>query len=59
VSLSQKIQDIIVRGGGYSELEAQATAEGFRGMRDYGWEKVIAGETTITEVLSATSTDMG
>lgn len=59
VSLSQKIQDIIVRGGGYSELEAQAKAEGFRAMREYGWEKVIAAETTITEVLSATSTDMG
>ena len=58
VPLSQKIQDIIVKGGGYAELEAQAKTEGFQGMRDYGWEKVIAGETTIAEVLSATSSDM-
>ena len=41
-----------------AELEAQAKMEGFQGMREYGWEKVIAGETTIAEVLSATSSDM-
>ena len=59
VSLSQKIQDLIVKEAGYAELEAQAREEGFRGMREYGWEKVISGETTIEEVLSATSTDIG
>ncbi|QQL44820.1 GspE/PulE family protein [Sulfuriroseicoccus oceanibius] len=58
VVLSQAIQDLLIQGKGYAEIDAQARAEGFVPMREYGWQKVIDGETTIEEVMSATTTDM-
>ena len=27
-------------------------------MREYGWEKVLAGQTTIEEVVSATTSEL-
>jgi type II secretory ATPase GspE/PulE/Tfp pilus assembly ATPase PilB-like protein len=39
------------------EVRAQALRDGFIPMRAYGWEKVMAGETTLEEVVSVTSGD--
>ena len=36
-------------------LKAKAIAEGMVPMRDYGWAKVINGETTIDEVIAVTA----
>lgn len=36
----------------YSQLKKTALANGMVTLRDYGWSKVAAGETTIEEVLS-------
>jgi type II secretory ATPase GspE/PulE/Tfp pilus assembly ATPase PilB-like protein len=38
-------------------LRAAAIENGMVPMRDYGWQKVIAGETTIDEVIAATAAD--
>ena len=36
------------------ELQRQGMLDGFIRMRDYGWRKVIEGQTTIEEVVSST-----
>ena len=33
--------------------------DGYLPMRGYGWHKVMQGETTIEEVVSVTSSDIG
>jgi general secretion pathway protein E len=40
-------------------LRAQAVRDGYVPMREYGWHKAMKGETTIEEVISVTSTDLG
>jgi type II secretory ATPase GspE/PulE/Tfp pilus assembly ATPase PilB-like protein len=57
VLLTPRMQDIIVHKGTYSELKEQALKDGFQPMRGYGWQKVVAGETTLEEVISVTSTE--
>jgi len=52
--LSQKVQDLIVARAGSREIRDQVEAEGFQTMREYGFRKVIEGETTIEEVVSVT-----
>jgi general secretion pathway protein E len=52
--LTPKLQELIVRGGTRQEMVRQTVADGFRGLREYGWEKVLAGVTTVEEVISAT-----
>ena len=55
--LSKQIQDLIVRRATEGEILKQAISEGFIDMRDYGYWKVMEGETTLEEVLSATTTE--
>ncbi|MCB1091878.1 MAG: type II/IV secretion system protein, partial [Verrucomicrobiae bacterium] len=52
--LTPKLQDLIVRGATRQEMVRQTIADGFRSLREYGWDKVIGGVTTIEEVISAT-----
>ena len=52
--LSDKIQELILNRSTKPELVAQARAEGFITMREYGWRKVLDGVTTIEEVFRAT-----
>jgi type II secretory ATPase GspE/PulE/Tfp pilus assembly ATPase PilB-like protein len=59
VVLSQKMQDLVAHGADSAALRAQAVADGYIPMRDYGWFKVMQGLTTIEEVISVTSTDAG
>ncbi|MEZ5301652.1 MAG: GspE/PulE family protein [Verrucomicrobiales bacterium] len=59
VLLTEELQDLIVRNAPYSELKDQALKDGFRNMREYGFDKVLAGETTVEEVVSATSVELG
>jgi type II secretory ATPase GspE/PulE/Tfp pilus assembly ATPase PilB-like protein len=55
--LSKEIQDLIVKRAGASDILKQAIAEGFIDMRHYGFWKVMEGETTLEEVISATTTE--
>ena len=55
--LKQELQDLVASGATMKEVRAQALRDGFIPMRAYGWEKVMAGETTLEEVVSVTSGD--
>ncbi len=52
--MTPKLQELIVRGGTRADLQRQTMIDGFRTMREYGWEKVAEGETTVAEVISVT-----
>ena len=52
------MEEAIVQGKSSAELKALAAKEGFIGMREYGWEKVLSGETTVEEVVSATTNEL-
>ncbi|MGI9243897.1 MAG: GspE/PulE family protein [Verrucomicrobiales bacterium] len=58
VLVTGAMEEAIVQGKSSAELKALATEEGFIGMRQYGWDKVMAGETTIEEVVSATTNEL-
>ncbi len=53
-SVSEKIQEMIVAGASKQELGRQAMLDGFVNMREYGWQKVVEGVTTIEEVVAST-----
>ncbi|MDA0814785.1 MAG: GspE/PulE family protein [Verrucomicrobia bacterium] len=55
--LSKDIQDLIVKRATVADILKQAIAEGFINMRHYGFWKVMEGETTLEEVISATTTE--
>jgi len=52
------IEELIVRGASTAEIKTKAIEEGFIPMRDYGWHKVISGDTTLEEVLAATTVEL-
>ncbi|MEM6917059.1 MAG: GspE/PulE family protein, partial [Verrucomicrobiota bacterium] len=52
--ISEKVQELIVAGASKQELQRQGMLDGFVNMREYGWRKVIEGDTTIEEVVSST-----
>jgi type II secretory ATPase GspE/PulE/Tfp pilus assembly ATPase PilB-like protein len=55
VEISAALQDMITRRATLAELEVQAKSEGFHTMREYGWEKIVAGKTSVDEVVRATA----
>ena len=57
--LTLPMQDLIAHGAPANEVKALAIKEGYEPMREYGWAKVMQGETTIEEVISVTSSDLG
>tara|TARA_B100001093_G_scaffold404812_2_gene392968 strand:- start:2224 stop:2640 length:417 start_codon:yes stop_codon:yes gene_type:complete len=57
--LTVPMQELIAHGAPASEVKALAMKEGYVPMREYGWSKVMQGETTIEEVISVTSSDLG
>jgi type II secretory ATPase GspE/PulE/Tfp pilus assembly ATPase PilB-like protein len=56
--VSQRLQDMITQGKQASMLRAAAIDESMVPLRLYGWQKVIAGVTTIEEVLRVTASDL-
>lgn len=58
VVVSKAIEDLIVRRAAEQKIKEQALREGFIPMREYGYQKVLQGETTVEEVISITATDM-
>ncbi len=57
-TLSSALQELVTAGRPYSALKEQAIKDGFIQMRDYGYNKVMVGETTLEEVVSVTTTEM-
>jgi general secretion pathway protein E len=56
--VSQRLQDLITQGRPPSAMRTMAIEEGMIPLRLYGWNKVIAGFTTVEEVVRVTSTDL-
>ncbi len=52
------MQEAIVRGHSAAELMEQAIRDGFLPMRQYGYLKVLSGDTTVEEVVSATTSEL-
>jgi general secretion pathway protein E len=51
------LQDLISQRKTANILRAKATEEGMLSLRQYGWKQVVAGKTTVEEVLRVTSAD--
>jgi len=58
VLLTEEMQELIVRGADARELQEQSVRDGYVPMREYGWHKCFAGETTLEEVISVTSAEL-
>jgi len=52
--VSEPVQELVVAGASKQDLMRQAMLDGFVNMREYGWQKVREGVTTIEEVVSST-----
>jgi len=50
--VDEKLSDLITAGAPPARLAGSARASGFRPMIEYGWQKVLAGETSLEEVLA-------
>ncbi len=59
VVLTRKMQDLVAHSASSAQIRQQAVSDGFLPMREYGLHKVMQGETTIEEVISVTSSDIG
>lgn len=59
VMVTPAIQDLIAQKANANTLLKQARRDGFISMREYGWQKVLDGVTTLEEVVRVTSEDHG
>lgn len=59
VLLTPAMQELVAHGAAAPKMRDQALRDGFVPMRTYGWHKVMQGLTTIEEVISVTSSDIG
>jgi general secretion pathway protein E/type IV pilus assembly protein PilB len=57
--VTPEMQELIAERAPMSTLRAKAIDQGMVPMRDYGWRKVMSGETTIEEVIAVTTADQG
>ena len=56
--VSPQMQDLVTQNKPASILRQTAVEEGMIPLRQYGWLKVIAGLTTVEEVVRVTAADM-
>ncbi|MGI8604856.1 MAG: GspE/PulE family protein [Verrucomicrobiales bacterium] len=56
-AITNDMQELIADRAPASALRAKAREQGMIPMREYGWRKVIAGQTTIEEVIAVTAGD--
>jgi type II secretory ATPase GspE/PulE/Tfp pilus assembly ATPase PilB-like protein len=59
VVLTHAMQELVAHSAPANDIRAQAVRDGYIPMRGYGWFKVMQGLTTIEEVISVTSSDVG
>jgi len=52
--VTERLTELMSQGKTAQELREYAVFEGFRPMRDYGWDKIREGLTTVEEVTSVT-----
>jgi general secretion pathway protein E len=56
--VSHRLQELITQGSTEAVLYAAAVEEGMIPLRHYGWNKAIAGQTTVEEVVRVTAADI-
>jgi general secretion pathway protein E len=56
--VSPRLQDLITQNRPASVLRTVAIEEGMVPLRQYGWNKVVAGLTTVEEVVRVTAADL-
>lgn len=54
LTVTERIEDLIIKRAGVTEIRAQARADGMRTLREAGLRKVAEGDTSIAEVLEHT-----
>lgn len=59
VLITQAMQELVAHSRPLAGLKAQANHDGYVPIRTYGWHKVLKGETTIEEVISVSTSDIG
>jgi general secretion pathway protein E len=59
ILLTPAMQELVAHSAPASKMREQAIRDGYVPMRTYGWHKVLQGMTTIEEVISVTSSDIG
>jgi general secretion pathway protein E/type IV pilus assembly protein PilB len=55
-TISQKMQELITEHASSQRLRKAAEEDGMVPLREYGWQKVSQGLTTLEEVLNVTAT---
>ena len=56
---SEAIQQLVIDSAAATLIGQQARSEGMTTLRDYGWDRALAGVTTIEEVLRGTQAAEG
>jgi type II secretory ATPase GspE/PulE/Tfp pilus assembly ATPase PilB-like protein len=59
ILVTPAMQELVAHSAPAPKMREQAFRDGYVPMRTYGWFKVMQGMTTIEEVISVTSTDIG
>ncbi len=54
MSVTEPVRNLILRAASSGEIRRQAAADGMDSLRQDGWRHVLAGHTTVAEVLRAT-----
>jgi general secretion pathway protein E len=54
-AITSEMQELIADRAPASSLRSRAREQGMVPMREYGWHKVVAGQTTIEEVIAVTA----
>jgi type II secretory ATPase GspE/PulE/Tfp pilus assembly ATPase PilB-like protein len=57
IRITPALADLISHRAAHQQLVVQATKDGYRPMREYGIRKILAGLTSIEEVISVTVAD--
>ncbi len=56
--MSERLKRLILQKTGGSDLKAAAVADGMQTLRQDGWRRVLAGQTTVEEVVRVTQEDI-
>ena len=59
ILVTPAMQELVAHSAPAPKLREQAYRDGYVPMRTYGWHKVMQGVTTIEEVITVTSSDIG
>lgn len=59
ILLTHAMQELVAHGAPAPKMREQAFRDGYVPMRTYGWHKAMQGMTTIEEIISVTSSDLG